>query len=85
MTALSEVFVVEGSCGDYYCEGSHVVGIYTTDEEAQRARTAALAATHSYARHDEPRPTFRTWQDAEVVKVTVGVQPTPFEMRGVAA
>lgn len=32
-----KVFVVTYDDGDYYCEGDHILGIYTTREDAQEA------------------------------------------------
>lgn len=43
--AKGHVWLVVGDCGDYYCEGNHVLAVATTEAEAVRIRTEAEAAT----------------------------------------
>lgn len=77
------VYVVEGNCGDYYCEGVHVIGIYTSERLAELAREAASKAVHIYMNHEEPRKQFKTWYEVEVRTYTVDEAPVVrCEVRG---
>ena len=39
------LWVAQGDCGDYYCDGEHLLGVFTTPEGAQAAadRYSAMA------------------------------------------
>lgn len=61
------VYLALGSCGDYYCDEEHPLGIYST-EEAARARHAAYQQAKQWTFQDaggvapltidEPNPDF---------------------------
>lgn len=75
------IWVVEGNCGDYYCEGNHVIGIYTTARKAEEAAGVARTAVHSYSSHPEPRRSFSTWSEVSVSRVTLDQSPSLSELR----
>lgn len=79
---MTEVWIVQGNCGDYYCDGNHVIGVYESEKEANEAAMIAERSTHSYASHAEPRSPFRTWTETDVNKITVGEVPPLHELRG---
>lgn len=80
----TEVWLIEGNCGDYYCEGNHVVGIYASENDATEAKLIVDQATYSIASHDEPRRMFPCWHETEIVRVTMGEIPPFHELRGQA-
>lgn len=55
---VSTVFVVLAECFDYYCDGDHLLGIFTNREQADNVV------------RDRDR---LFWYDAEVEEITVGV------------
>lgn len=34
---MQRLWLVLGDCGDYYCEGQHPIGVYSTEELANQA------------------------------------------------
>lgn len=30
------MWIAQGNCGDYYCDGGHFLGVFTTEENARR-------------------------------------------------
>ena len=39
--ATVKLYLIQANCGDYYCEGEHVVGVATTLEDALRIKAEA--------------------------------------------
>lgn len=56
---MSDVWIITAECGDYYCGCGvgHLLGIATTEAEAERIRLEGERAEHSYGA-DRWRPTF---------------------------
>jgi len=78
----SNAWIVLGHCGDYYCEGVHPIGIYTTHMKAEEAAEAARRAQHAYRNHKEPRKRFQDWDGVTVETIGLDVMPVEFTERG---
>lgn len=42
-----KIYIVQMECGDYYCKGEHIIGVYTVPDVAEMMRAKA--------KEEEPR------------------------------
>lgn len=63
--AMTDVWLVTADCGDYYCEGEHVIGVATTEAEAERVKAEAEAATWG----NRYGASGKRWNDVSVAQV----------------
>lgn len=56
------VWLVTGECGDYYCEGVHVLAVATTEADAERLKVEAEAATWT----NKAGTSGRRWSEVDV-------------------
>lgn len=77
----AHVWVVQASCGDYYCEWDHLLGVYASEERAEVALLMAQAAEHVYGSHGEPRRRFPTWSEVRINMREIDLLPEVFRVR----
>lgn len=72
-TDAAYVWLVVADCGDYYCEGAHVVAVAASEEDAVRLRAEADAATHHYRSHGPDGRRYKTFAETSVERVPLDV------------
>ncbi len=45
---MMEVWIVQFDCGDYYCEGKHLAGVFDSKERADEFRVRENPGIHGY-------------------------------------
>lgn len=78
---LSDVWVVQASCGDYYCEWDHLLGVYASEEQAEMARGVAVVAEYVYRSHAEPRRRFSAWDHVRINKFELDRLPEALSIK----
>lgn len=43
-----KVWLAQYDCGDYYCTGEHVAGVFTLEEDAKQAIAEIVGKHHGY-------------------------------------
>lgn len=71
----SEVWLVLGYCGDFYCECEHPVAVAFTEEEAKALAVTAEATEVTYGTGEFAR-SYKVWPSAVIERVLVGVVAT---------
>lgn len=58
-----KLYLISAHCGDYYCEGEHVLGVATSPEEAEKLRAEADALmVHVEPKNGHAGHSYKKWE-----------------------